>query len=152
MPARNAILALSMILAGCASAPPATLQPPSVLATQTPRTLTFELGPMLVGERPTGTVVIDISGTGYRMTLTVEGLTPNGHYPVNLHPGHCPGPDTTSASWVDQDIQANANGAIHFVKTYNHPWSIPTLGQVLTVHGRLPVADRTYIGCAEFKN
>jgi hypothetical protein len=33
-----------------------------------------------------------------------------------------------------------------------YPWSIPTAGQVLTIHGRTPVADRTHIGCAEFKN
>jgi hypothetical protein len=148
--------------AGGASAPSATssLQvaaaspTPTVEATETqaPRTLTFEISPMGTGEAPHGTVLVDIQGGGYTMTLSVEGLTPKGHYPVNLHGGQCPSPDVTSGIWVDQDIQADDAGTLTFEKTYAKPWVIPDAGQVLTVHGRVSVAERTHIACADLTN
>lgn len=127
---------------------------PSVEATETqsPRTLTFQISPMGIGEMPHGTVVVDIQGGSYTMTLTVEGLTPNGHYPVNLHGGRCPSPDVTAGTWVDQDVQADDSGTLTFEKSYAKLWVIPEAGQVLTVHGRVPVAERTHIACADLTN
>lgn len=160
-----AVLATFLVmlgLVGCAGTTPVSTSPsltaessaPSVepTETQSPRTLTSEISPMGAGEMPQGTVVIDIQGGGYTMTLTVEGLTPNGHYPVNLHGGRCPSPDVTSGTWVDQDIQADDSGTLTFEKTYPSAWVIPATGQVLTVHGRVPVAERTHIACADLTN
>ena len=106
---------------------------------------------------PYGTVVVDIRGGGYTMTLMVEGLTPNGHYPVNLHGGRCSSPDLTSSTWVAQDIKADDAGTITFEKKYSEPWVVPAAGQVLTVHGLFPVGvlvrpeERIHIACADLR-
>jgi hypothetical protein len=161
----KAAVATSLVLLGligCARS--ASVSPsPSVTAessspsseateTQSPRTLTFAINPMGVGEMPHGTVVIDVQGGGYTMTLTVEGLTPGGHYPVNMHKGRCPSPDVTSATSVDADVVADDSGTLTFEKTYAKPWLIPETGQVLTVHGRVPGEERTHIACGDLTN
>ena len=147
--------------AGSASVPQATASPtdaetaspsPEPTETQTPRTLTFEIGSMGTGEAPHGTAVVDIEGEGYTLTLNVEGLTANGHYPVNIHAGQCEAMDTELIIWVSQDIQADDAGVLTFEKTYSIPWLVPDAGRVLTIHGRFPGAERTHIGCADLTN
>ena len=151
-----------LVLVGCSgspSVPPPTASPadseaesPSVepTETQTPRTLTFEISPTGVGEEaPHGTAVVDVQGEGYSLTLNVEGLSANGHYPVNTHAGECQSMDTELIIWVSQDIQADDAGVLTFEKTYSIRWLVPDAGRVLTIHGRFPGAERTHIGCAD---
>jgi hypothetical protein len=152
-------------LAGCAgsaSVPQSTASPtdtqpaspsPEPTETQTPRTLTIEISPTGAGnEAPHGTAVVDVEGEGYTLTLNVEGLTANGHYPVNIHAGQCQSMDTELIIWVSQDIQADDAGVLTFENTYSIPWVVPDAGRVLTIHGRFPGAERTHIGCADMTN
>jgi hypothetical protein len=154
----------ALALTGCANAgaSPSTLSsaPPSMAAEssvpsvaasplQSPRTLTFEISPMGVETEAHGTVTVDVEGPGYTITVTVEGLAPNGHYPLNIHPGVCPNPQNTEAEWLSQDVQADEIGTLTFEKTYSRIWDIRDGGQVLTVHGQSPLDARTHIACAD---
>lgn len=51
-----------------------------------------------------------------------------GHYPVNLHGGRCPSPDITSATWVDQDIQADDSGTLTFREDLREAVGVPGNG------------------------
>lgn len=154
----------ALALAGCAgtgasTSAPAAVSPslsaepstpsPTPEALQSPRTLTFDIEPMGLETEAHGTVTVDVAGDGYTMTVTVEGLAPNGHYPLNLHPGACPNPQNTDAVWLDQDVQADETGTLLFEKTYSRLWDVPDGGQVLTIHGQSPVDARTHIACAD---
>jgi hypothetical protein len=111
--------------------------------------MTFDIEPMGLATDTDGVVVVEIGDGGYTLTVTVDGLRPGGHYPVNLHHGACPIPDTTWDSWLDQSVEADALGTLQLEKTYTKPWDVPAEGLTLTVHGSVPDAAREHIGCAD---
>lgn len=145
------LLPLSLALAGCAyqasSAASTVTQQPSLA--QSPRAMTFEIEPMGLATDLSGTVVVETGAGGYTLSLTVEGLQPGAHYPVNLHHGACPLPDTTWDSWLDQSVEADARGTLLLEKAYTKPWDVPAEGLTLTVHGAVPNSAREHIGCAD---
>src|ERR1700704_3095404 len=77
------------------AAPAPPRQPPrplrarhrQLLKTQTPRTLTFKVAG--IHDSSHGTLQADIKATGYTMTATIEGLTPNSRYVIMIHAGTC---------------------------------------------------------------
>jgi hypothetical protein len=137
-----------------ASTPTATPQPtpePSITASQEARVLTFDIAPMGTETEARGTVVVDIAGGGYTMTITVENLVPNGQYPINTHSGACPNPeiDPATAVWIVQQTPADEAGTLTYEKTFDIPWDVPEAGRTLTIHGRVPNESGTHIACAD---
>ena len=120
------------------------------------RTLTFDIEPMAAGGEARGTVVVDIAGGGYTMTITVENLEPNGQYPINLFAGQCPNPKVPSSANPDgyavlivQQTPADDSGTLTYEKQFQGLWEIPEAGRTLTVGGRVPVKNNTNIACAD---
>jgi hypothetical protein len=128
--------------------PTATIEP---AVSQEPRTLTFDLEPMGNETEAHGTVVVDISGDGYTMTITAENLDSNGQYPINLHSGACPNPELSEATavWIVQQAPADDSGTLVYEKEFEGLWEIPDGGRTLTIHGRVPNDARTHIACAD---
>ena len=164
--ARGAAVAglAALALTGCsqgvssipASAPSATATPePTPTAepavSQEPRTLTFDIEPMGLETEARGTVVVDIAGGGYTMTITVENLVPGGQYPINMHSGACPNPESSEATvvWIVQQTPTDDTGTLAYEKEFDEPWEIPEAGRTLTIHGRVPNDSRTHIACAD---
>lgn len=116
---------------------------------QSSRTLAFDIGPMGLQAELDGTVVVEIGSGGYTIAVVVEGLQAGGHYPVNLHHGACPVPDTTWDSWLDQAAAADERGRLRVERTYTQPWEVPPDGLTLTIHGVAPLSAREHIGCAD---
>jgi hypothetical protein len=116
-----------------------------------PRTLTFDIQPMGTETEARGTVVVDVAGAGYTMTITVENLVPNAQYPINTHSGSCPNPEINEATavWIVQQTPADDSGTLVYEKEFSIPWEIPEAGRTLTVHGRVPNDARTHIACAD---
>lgn len=138
------------------SLPSATATPkltPTVepAVSQEPRTLTFEITAMGLETEARGTVVVDISGDSYTMTITVDNLDPNGQYPINMHAGACPNPEIDEATlvWIVQQTPADANGTLTYEKDFVGVWEIPEGGRTLTIHGRAPTDAMTHIACAD---
>jgi hypothetical protein len=96
-----------------------------------------------------GTVVVDISGGGYTMTITVENLVPGGQYPINTHSGACPNPEDEGTRWIVQQTPTDETGTLTYEKEFDEPWEIPDIGRTLTIHGRVPNDARTHIACAD---
>ena len=98
-----------------------------------------------------GTVEVDISGSGYTMTITVDNLVPNAQYPINLHSGECPNPELNeaTATWIVQQTPADDSGRLTYEREYAGLWEIPAAGRTLTIHGRVPMDARTHIACAD---
>lgn len=124
--------------------------------TAEPRTLTFDIEPMATGGEARGTVVVDIAGGGYTMTITVENLEPNGQYPINLFAGHCPNPKLPSGDNPDgyavlivQQTPADDSGTLTYEKEFEGLWEIPEAGRTLTIGGRAPAKSNTNIACAD---
>jgi hypothetical protein len=135
-----------------ASTSAVTLQPttgPS--ASQEARVLTFDIAPMGVEEEARGTVVVEIAGDGYTMTITVENLVPGAQYPINMHSGACPNPeiDPATAVWIVQQTPADEDGTLMYERTFRMAWEVPEAGRTLTIHGRLPDEAGTHIACAD---
>ena len=125
-------------------------------ATQEARTLTFDIEPMATGGEARGTVVVDIAGGGYTMTITVENLEPNGQYPINMFAGQCPNPKVPSSSNPDgyavlivQQTPADDSGTLTYEKEFQGLWEIPEDGRTLTIGGRAPAKSNTNIACAD---
>ena len=116
-----------------------------------PRTLTFDIQPMGTETEARGTVVVDVAGAGYTMTITVENLVPNAQYPINTHSGACPNPEINEATalWIVQQTPADDSGTLVYEKEFSVPWDVPEAGRTLTVHGRVPNDARTHIACAD---
>jgi hypothetical protein len=124
---------------------------PEPAVSQETRTLTFDIEPMGTEGETRGTVVVDIAGAGYTMTITVQNLDPNGQYPINLHSGACPNPvlDEATAVWIVQQTPADESGTLTYEKDFDGMWEIPDAGRTLTIHGRVPTDARTHIACAD---
>ena len=125
-------------------------------ATVEARTLTFDIEPMAAGGEAHGTVVVDIAGGGYTMTITAENLEPSGQYPINMFAGQCPNPKVPSSSNPDgyavlivQQTPADDSGTLTYEKQFQGLWEIPEAGRVLTIGGRAPAEDNTNIACAD---
>lgn len=129
----------------------------SASPTQTSRSITLELHPL--GDHTAhGTVVIDIQGDGYRMTVTVLGLLPNSRHLLNLHGGTCAHPFMVPEEARNLgDVQADASGKATFTTPhYPYPYNG---GRILTVHneplktlpGDTPVPPG-HIACADLTN
>ena len=123
---------------------------------QEARTLTFDIEPMATGGEARGTVVVDIAGRGYTMTITVENLEPNGQYPITLFAGHCPNPELPSQANPDgyavlivQQTPADDSGTLTYEKEFEGLWEIPEAGRTLTIGGRAPAESNTNIACAD---
>ena len=143
-----------LALVGCSQGP-SSIPTPTPTArsspSQEPRTLTFDIAPMGLEAEARGTVVVDISGDGYTMTITVDNLVPGGQYPINMHSGACPNPeiDPATAVCIVQQTPADEAGTLTYVKDFDGPWEVPEAGRTLTVHGRVPNDSGTHIACAD---
>lgn len=145
-------LPLSNTGSGRPAGTPSPSPSPRPLVSQEAHTLTFYIEPMGAETEARGTVVVDIGGGGYTMTITVENLDPNGQYPIDMHPGQCPNPELktegTHVSIVAQ-TPADESGTLTYEKEFEGLWEIPEGGRTLTVHGRAPADVFTHIGCAD---
>jgi hypothetical protein len=144
---------------------PASLAMPSASAeaseaaeptvSQQARTLTFDIEPMATGGEARGTVVVDIAGGGYTMTITVEDLDPNGQYPINMFAGQCPNPELPSPDNpgvhvpIVSQTPADESGTLTYEKEFEGLWEIPEAGRTLTIGGRAPAEANTNIACAD---
>lgn len=146
-------------LGGPSAEPSATVEASETAeptVSQEARTLTFDIEPMAAGGEASGTVVVDIAGGGYTMTITVENLEPNGQYPINMFAGQCPNPKVPSSANPDgyavlivQQTPADDSGTLTYEKQFQGLWEIPEAGRVLTIGGRAPAEDNTNIACAD---
>lgn len=122
---------------------------------QEARTLTFDIEPMATGGQARGTVVVDIAGGGYTMTITVENLVPNGQYPITMFAGQCPtpylpGPDTPGyVVEIVRQTPADDSGTLMYEKEFEGLWEIPETGRTLIISGRVPAESNTNIACAD---
>jgi hypothetical protein len=98
-----------------------------------------------------GSVVVDIGGGGYTITITVENLDPNGRYPINMHPGACPNPNVNPEAmvWIVQQTPSDETGTLRYEKDFEGQWEIPEGGRTLTIHGSAPTDTRSHIACAD---
>jgi hypothetical protein len=145
-------------LGGPGAEPSATAEAsetPESTASQEARTLTFDIEPMATGSEARGTVVVDIAGGGYTMTITVENLDPNGQYPINMFAGQCPnpelpGPDNPGVHvTIVSQTPADERGTLTYEKEFEGLWEIPEAGRTLTIGGRAPADANTNIACAD---
>jgi hypothetical protein len=152
------LLAAPTNLGGPGAEPSATADAPETrepTASQEARTLTFDIEPMATGAEARGTVVVDIAGGGYTMTITVEHLDPNGQYPINMFAGQCPnpelpGPDTPGFfEAIVAQTPADESGTLTYEKEFEGLWEIPEAGRTLTIGGRAPAEANTNIACAD---
>ena len=111
---------------------------------------------MAAGGEARGTVVVNIAGDGYTMTITVENLEPNGQYPINMFAGQCPNPKLPSmanpegyAVLIVQQTPADDSGTLTYEKEFQGLWEIPEDGRTLTIGGRAPAKNNTNIACAD---
>ncbi len=169
---RFAVLAalILLVLVACSGGPsaqPSSSSPvgsePGSSATspsQAPRSLTLEIK-TIEGYTARGTVVIDIAGESYTMTVSVLGLLPNSRHLLNMHYGTCARPILELAEVVNLgDVQADAAGQGTFTTPlYAFPYTVPSGGRILTVHneplkrqpGDAPVPSG-HIACADLTN
>ena len=123
---------------------------------QSPRTLTFQING--VDDPAHGTVVIDIQGTGYTMTVTGLGLQPNSGHEVNIHAGACPPAAVDTSVIVKvQHVKADPTGKFVSVTAWPFAWSVSSDGRILTIHGSDPpigsnLDPYTHIACANLTN
>ena len=146
-------------LGGPGAEPSATVEASATAeptVSQEARTLTFDIEPMATGGEARGTVVVNIAGGGYTMTITVENLEPNGQYPINMFAGQCPNPKVPSSSNPDgyavlivQQTPADDSGTLTYEKEFEGLWEIPEDGRTLTIGGRAPAKSNTNIACAD---
>ncbi len=145
-------------LGGPGAEPSATAEPSETAeptVSQEARTLTFDIEPMARGGEARGTVVVDIAGGGYTMTITVENLDPNGQYPINMFAGQCPnpelpGPDNPGVHVaIVSQTPADQSGTLMYEKEFEGLWEIPEAGRTLTIGGRAPAKNNTNIACAD---
>lgn len=147
-----------LLLAACTAGAPAASVP---ALTQTPaptsRIITLRLNPISPFTAH-GTVLIDVKGNTYQMSVTVEGLPANSRHLLNMHGGTCARPIL-----VQQEVitlgEASADGsgkAIWESPVFPYPYSVPAGGRILTVHneplraqaGESPV-PAGHIACAD---
>ena len=164
-----AVVVASLLLAGCGSnntaatstspsPTPASSPTPAPTPTQSPRTLVFKLNactdPATCGvpsKFGNGTARVDIKVSGYTLTVIVKGLTPKTSHLINFHSGSCAVPDLTQ--WRQSEVvKADAKGTLTSVSTWPGVYSIPTEGQILTVHGDDPTRRQTHIACVGMTN
>lgn len=152
------LLAAPTNLGGPGAEPSATAQASETAeptVSQEARTLTFDIEPMATGGETRGTVVVDIAGGGYTMTITVENLDPNGQYPINMFAGHCPnpelpGPDNPGVHVaIVPQTPADESGTLTYEREFEGLWEIPEAGRTLTIGGRAPAEANTNIACAD---
>ncbi|HEY7848058.1 MAG TPA: hypothetical protein VIC83_07695 [Candidatus Limnocylindria bacterium] len=146
-------------LGGPGAEPSATVEASATsepTVSQEVRTLTFDIEPMATGGEAHGTVVVDIAGGGYTMTITVENLEPNGRYPIHMLAGQCPNPKTPSqanpegfAVIIVQQTPADESGTLTYEKQFQGLWEIPAEGRTLAIGGRYPAKSNTNIACAD---
>ncbi|MDP9271942.1 MAG: superoxide dismutase family protein [Chloroflexota bacterium] len=137
----------SATVSSSAPVPPHSPTPTSG-ATQSPRTLTLDLNP-LQGAAAHGSVLIEVKGDGYTMTVTVEGLTPNSIHTLYINSGSCAAIKSDVDTTVAQDVRADASGKATSMTTYHDAYSIPAEGRVLVVHGDEPAQSQVRLACAE---
>jgi hypothetical protein len=103
------------------------------------------------GSAAHGTVRVDVKASGFTMTVTVMGLTPNTSHLINYHTGTCANPDLSL--WRQLDVAtADAKGTFTWVSTWPDAYFIPADGQVLTIHYAEPNRSRAHIACADMTN
>ena len=155
-------VSILLVLGGCTSganspaSPSASVAPAPPSASpsspaQSPRTLTFELNP-IGAYTANGTVVIDITGDGYTMTVTVLGLDPDSHHLLNMHGGTCSAPDLELILPLSHDVQADGSGMGTFMTTYPSDYLIPAAGRIVAIHGNSPDQADRHIACATLTN
>ena len=151
-----AVVVIGIFLGAQLLGRPTNLGGPAEPSAQAARTLTFDIEPMATGGEARGTVVVDIAGGGYTMTITVENLEPNGQYPINMFAGQCPNPKVPSSSNPDgyavlivQQAAADDSGTLTYEKEFEGLWQIPEDGRTLTIGGRAPAKSNTNIACAD---
>lgn len=154
------VVPATVLLVSCGgtttAATPSPSPSPRPSPIQSPRTLTFQING---GDDPAhGTVVIDIKGSGYNMTVTGLGLQPNSGHMINIHAGACPPwTEDTSVLVTVQQVKADPTGKFVSVTDWPFAWSVSSDGRILTIHGSDPPIGSKYdpyghIACANLTN
>lgn len=154
---RPVLLAVAVLvaLAGCSTVSPsssATVSPAP--ASQTPRTLSFNLNPV-AGYAAYGTVEVDITSGGYTLTVGMEGLDPNSRHNIYIY-------DTSCSSFVVDPngftvkvdiVTADAIGRAVSVTPFPAMYVIPAPGRILIVDGNIG-SDQALspVACADLTN
>jgi hypothetical protein len=147
-------LPILLVLGACAGSSPSasakqsTPPSPTSAATQSPRTLTLDLNPVQ-GAAAHGSVLIEVKGDGYTMTVNVEGLRPNSIHTLYINSGSCAAIKSDVNTTVAQDVRADASGKATSMTTYHDAYSIPAEGRVLVVHGDEPAQSQVRLACAQ---
>jgi hypothetical protein len=145
-----ALVAISLLLVACGS------NNQAATPTQIVRTSTFELSACTVvavcgtggGKPGHGMARVDIKADSYTVTVTMNGLDPNTSHLINIHPGTCAAPILT-VPYVHVDVaKADANGTLTSITTWPGAYTIPALGEILTVHGADEISRENHIACA----
>ena len=112
--------------------------------------LTFKLN-AAAGFHAHGSDAVDIKTDGYTMTVTVAGVTPKTVHRINMHGGTCASQETTPSTLQHLGYAtADAKGTFTYTTTRQYPYSIPSTGLILTVHGDYKTdGDLGHIACAE---
>jgi hypothetical protein len=110
----------------------------------------------LQGSSAHGTVVVDIQGDAYMMTVTVLDLEPNSQHWLNMHGGTCAHPIIDPSEISLGDVDADASGQASFsTALLPYPYQVPTGGRILTVHNLPSTGDdvhQAHIACANMTN
>ena len=144
---------MSFLLVGCGSSTPTTATStspsaaPTTAQTQIPRTLTFKIAG--IHDSSHGTLQVDIKATGYTMTATVEGLTPNSRHVIMIHAGTCARVEDMYYVPVDH-VNADAKGTLTSVTTLPGLCTVPADGRIYCLHGHdRSIYEITDTTCAE---
>ena len=152
------VVPATVLLVSCGgtttAATPSPSPSPRPSPIQSPRTLTFQING--ADDPAHGTVVIDIKGSGYTMTVTGLGLQPNSGHLINIHAGAC-GAEDTSVLVNVQHVKADPTGKFVSATDWPSAWSVSSAGRILTIHGSDPPIGSnldpfSHIACANLTN
>ena len=96
-----------------------------------------------------GTLQVDIKATGYSMTASVEGLTPNSRHVIMIHAGTCACVEDMYYVPVDH-VNADAKGTLTSVTTWPGLFAVPADGRIYCLHrDDRSIYEITDTACAE---
>jgi len=145
-------LGLAAAIVGCAQqSPTVTATSPLPAALNKPRVLEFQLVPQ-TGVAARGSVRVDVTETGYRVTLTASGLAPDSSSVVNIHAGSC--------ALVSNDVEqlvgrmaADGSGKGTISQFYAGAYLVSAAGRIITLHGPAKSEyDLVHIACVDMTN